>query len=409
MKPGDDNSNLIEHARRSLFITVVVTIFVVVGIKYYGTERVRSAQRDLKVISGLLRVWERETKNRRNRTLGATIAKPFERHDDMYKAYEFELTPYGDGNSSNRSSEAIRCKTMFDLNRYFLIPRGLGRQRYDFGERGSARHLWHELAVQHSRPDTLADFVEIWNELVNIGVAARITEVKPAESLASWDQKYYRISHVRQVDLAREKRGRNNIRLFVPANVKDGISSDDISRSWSRPRELPAEARAHLVRQQGFVETSCWAKGSQNGLRGFQLMIPVHWKNVEYGASDLWQRRAVAAKDLSPEMKVAVVTFKNAFPALYEEMSGKESQTLEAVDRQVRESLEVAGGLIEFQGFSVQRRVLLDFGVIFIALVQLYSTLHVAQASDRLSLSERGMRARSSRGSFSMMVNWRCW
>ena len=396
--PRDDSTDVVTHARFTVFLMLLVSAIVFGSVLLDDSDQLQRAHNEMELVTGLMSVWDQSREQTNSHSLATIVGGPADPDRDLYETYDLHAILVD--NSAENPPTQIQCTTVLDLNQYFVIPDGLGPQRYRVQPSPTvATHplpispLWHALVPDtRSRPRNLAEFARVWNYLVDGRKAARITAVKPDLAHLSRGGDVYQIQHTKSGSTPKAERYNYNLTLVVPAD-DDVVASTNNDLGFREgwlvyPKPIPIEWLEADVR--GVVKASCRGPTVADSSPLYDASIPAEWRTVEFSGTRIWQQRALEGGFLSSGMYASALIFNDAFPFLHRQAKGLESLNLNDLQTWLTNRLNEGGENIQIIGLSIPHNPLRNIGVILIVVFQLYAMLHMSQAAQRLSAAGRG-------------------
>lgn len=396
--PRDDSTDVVTHARFTVFLMLLVSAIVFGSILLDKSDQLQRAHNEMELVTGLMGVWDQSREQTNSHSLATIVGGPADPDRDLYETYDLHAILV-DKSAENPPTQ-IQCTTALNLNQYFVIPDGLGPDRYRFQtapiiamDPPPISPLWHALVPDtRSRPRNLAGFAHVWNYLVDSRKAARITAVKPDLAYLSTRHGVYQIQHAKLGSTPKAERYQYNLTLIVPANDDVVASTDNdlgySERSLLHPKPIPNEWLQADVR--GVVKASCRGQTVGKSFPLYRVFIPAEWRTVEFSGTRIWQQRALEGGFLPSGMYGSALKFNDAFPFLHRQAKGLESLNLNDLQTWLMNRLNEGGENIQIIGLSIPHNPLRNIGVILIVVFQLYAMLHMSQAAQRLSAAGRG-------------------
>ena len=413
LAPRDDSSDLVVHARRTMFVMLLVCAFVTVGVLFRDTDRLHRALAEAEIVVGLMAHWHYETRDPRSDPLGRIIAGPASTEPDSVLSFELHLVPLQYENREH--FDDVQCTVELDLRHYFFVttdgdvnyiavydnaPGGSELLQSLFGGGG---RIWEQAPLT---PTDLSSFAKLWDVLVASREAARITSVEPSlgtmkdSKLLSREggnsdriRTSYRVDKSMQVEVGHKVRNSVETGIEVPRDfVERGING----------RKIPAAIWTHkypdiildlwAIRDVDALTLGrCYNHNVQtDNVTVHPVILPA---TIEFSLFDwvgAWVDQAINSGRLKRGTVVASRPFDEAFADLLREATRLESLDLEDLKAWLKYRIDTESKESVFLGVSVPSSVLRLVGIALMVAAQAYATLHMAEAAARMRRSAGG-------------------
>ena len=158
MPPRSDSSDLIVHARQSVFVMLLVSAVVLGSAFLDPSERLRRAYDEIQIVDALMSLWKQQTSHTNTRSLATIVGGPVQPDSDLYESYDVRALPMYPSQAG--ALPQLRCTAMLDLNQYFIVPEGRDRssstaskanrkQRSPTDSQGIGVHFFRTRAISH--------------------------------------------------------------------------------------------------------------------------------------------------------------------------------------------------------------------------------------------------------------------
>ena len=420
--PIDDSSPVVLHARRTVFVMLIVSALVAVGVLTEDVARLSRAVEDAEIVRGLMRLWHAETEDKNGPvSLPAIIAGP--RPDEPGSPGKYRLQLVKD--DGGEPIESVDCTVHLDLGRRLVVwGRGLVQDlvvepstRVKSG--GEIHRAWRNFKGERvtgwspltRTPNDLEDFSPFWDFLVSANGIAHIETKHLALRIeqgriihASEISNQYRIEevtalfngnasergevHIAQMIEFLDEGSRVPFFLGLFSGVYRAVIEQISKTMWS-PLEFDA------------VAVSPCREAKDEPSARFHVAFPVKLAKLDFDWTKAWIDRAIAnGKDRkgfnlsgihfpSPETKAAR-PFTEAFSDLHREAEGLESLALEKLPEFLRERRDTDGPTFEVWGASLPSHLMRSLGLFLIVVVQGYAARHISEAASRMETSAEG-------------------
>lgn len=395
MQPVNDSSDIVVHARQALFVMLLVSGVVLTEILFYHPDRLRRAIDEMEIVNSLMALWDKTRSANNSGSLAAVVAGPAVPDEDLYEAYDLRL--HALRTSDESEVDELTCRTMLDLNQYFIIPEGLGAVSIHFVKDMTTREsieilpsLWWSLSPSNSyKPRNLSHFEQVWNVLIEGRRAARITKVYPelgylSDSYTGSSQ--YGVKSSQPVDISKPERLQHNLNLFTPVNeeTEQALHPD---HTYQKGTVAVSSTFLNYWKElgvEGLAKAECVASKEDGGKRFYHLTMPAEWRLRKFDATQIWQERAWNEGFLRRGKYADSIPFIQAFPSLHREARGLETLDLQALQVWLRNRLDESGETIQVIGVSIPHHLIRNIGVILVTIFQIYALLHISQVCARM-------------------------
>lgn len=435
--PIDDSSSVVLHARKTVFVMLLVSALVVVGILVEDVTRLNRAVQDAAIVTGLMSLWHSETRNKDPAvSFPDIIAGPPAEVFDSESAFELQLVE----SDENGSENPVVCSVDLDLNQRFFVPKAGPIRKVVVVETISGveagveiKAVWRNYLgdfefdqwILKRVPYDLADFAELWDLLVSSRQSARIDASNLGNRLKDGILPVTASSSV--PDLG--DFGITPVLMFLGRYMIDDVTvatdrtDAGASETYIAPIDeyvlaptIPGSPSIPAFLKFGFVEnseewntrlrdwktarfdtaafTSC-RSANRSAFGRFHVIFPVKLQKVHFDWTKKWIERAIRkghlSEDLLPRIKDKVqLPFGEAFSDLHGEAEGLESLKLDALHGWLQGRLEREGQSIEVASIGMPRHLLRSLGLLLILIVQGYAARHVSEAASRMECSRDG-------------------
>ncbi len=398
--PIDDSSPVVLHARQTVFVMLIVSALVAMGVLAEDVSRPSRAVDDARIIAHLMEFWRADRKPRKGPVpVSEILAGPVERSAYTPRAFKLTLSKVVEDGDNGRGNSEITCTVDPDLGRRYVL-RGQGPVPVTAVEQSSRAKSggWSPTRT----PNDLEEFSRLWDLLVSSGYSGhvatdrleeRVGQGKIIPNAESADE--YKVREVKGI--ASSGNGEIHIaprRDFVLAQPSirglSAIWAEMIVPVWGPSKSL----RWNLDRDDVIAISPCRKEGSQGSVP-LEVAFPVRLVNEEIDWTKEWIRRTIDTQTLSQQLRLrmedkAGLPFADAFSDLRSEAEGFESLGLSALSRFLDERLDRNGPVFEFWGASIPSRLLQSAGLFLILIVQFYAMRHVSEAASRMAWSAHG-------------------
>ena len=213
-----DSTSLVLHTRRTVFVLLIVSLLVVVGIVFGDSYRLRNAIEELKIVNGLAALWHEDIGKIDSRSLLTTLVGKVPELQNVPKAYELTVL------SRETSGESIQPRCIIDLDLdqrlfvlndeevlYIQIDREKKIVTSHFTDPYTRRTQKWKL---DNAPETLVNFAKLWNILQSNSESAHFFRDALANGMAKGvlvqDNEIYEVEKIRRLHLQRLARPAEN-------------------------------------------------------------------------------------------------------------------------------------------------------------------------------------------------------
>ena len=437
--PIDDSSAVVLHARWTVFLMLIASALVAVGVFAEDDARLNRALQGAEIVTGLMSHWHAETRDK-NRAVSVThiIAGPGRKASQT--SDEFRLRFVRNGESDKKDS--IQCWIGLDLDQRFFVhtdgimPRVVVVPNTAGERTGEIEARWMSGAGSPSSggwlvkrtPYDLKEFSRLWNLLVSNRKSARInysnlekqlkkvlllpavadTSIRTGDYETLWegirivsfrhDLLEYRVDEVTPIS-NRSGSGSKHTHItpldgFITKQPQDEhpnlTTADRLSfTSWDNHVRGWKNAKFDTAATGG-------CRRHKNGqLLTVNVLFPVKLWEEYFDWTRAWIDRAIEQGHLSNELRPRIsnnlqAPFAQAFSDLRREAEGLESLELTALHGWLQGRVDREGKNIEVAGIGMPRHLLRSLGLFFILVVQGYAARNLSEAASRMKSSRNG-------------------
>ena len=421
-----DSSPVILHARQTVFVMLIVSALIAMGVLAEDVARPNRAVDDAKFVASLMEFWYAETKDKLGPVSVATIvAGPVARAQETDGAFELKLTKIrkDEDEDENEVKSTMTCTVELNLERRYIVP-GQGPVRDTVVERsakvksgGEILAVWRNFEGERlsgewsltRTPNDLEDFSRLWDLLISSGHSAHMQtdDLRDRISQGLILQKIEG-SGTYQVDDVRDVNSTSNGEVHI-------VQSEDFLHSERSNFGFIDASTVLTTYANWMVKTILWSRSGFDAIAispcrkqdvgrsdPLQYAFPVPLVKEEIDWTKAWIRRTISwihrtknGGELSKQLGLMMETkaglpFSDAFSDLRSEAEGLESLALDALPKFLQERLDRVGPTFEFWGASIPSRLLRSAGMFLILIVQFYSMRHVSEAASRMESAANG-------------------
>ena len=416
--PRNDSSDLVVHTRQSLFVMLLVSALVTVGVTFQDTDRLRRALAEMDIVIALMKHWRTEASYPGIYPLTQIIAGPENSKPVAKMAINLYLVPLG--NPEPPYNGKVRCKVVLDLNQYYFVTADRiplyiavhtekdNADRLMISSFGDVSTNWN--LVQRA-PTDISGFAELWNTLVASEFALSIASVDPAAGTMSHykkpqaistdfkfdDRVHYKVfeflesEHVEDESHFRQpiETGILTLRNYVYGQAYEANPQEEAVWENEIHGEILDNWKQHDVEAltAGFCETQLDNEESIYS----RVLMPV---TLNYHRSFDWVGAWFSQAKLTNNLNLDVIAdsrpFDKAFAVLNQETAGLRRLPLRDLKNWLQLRYDRERENINILGITIPPSLLRLAGVILIVIVQVYVTLHLAEVTARISRSEAG-------------------
>lgn len=419
-----DSSPVVLHARQTIFVMLIVSALVAMGVLAEDVARPNRAVDDAKFIASLMKFWHAETEDKSGPASVATIvAGPVAQASATDGAFELKLTKIRKDKDGEDVKIEITCTVDLDFERRYIVP-GQGPVRDTVVERsatvksgGEIRAVWRNFEGARQSdgwpltrtPNDLEDFSRLWDLLVSSGHSAHMQTDDLEDRIGQGVilQKpgtpgMYLVDDVKAIAPS------GSGEIYIVQNedflLSERSSLGFIERVAAWFTQAIWTARTHVWNQSGFdaiAISSCW-KPEVERSDPLQFAFPVRlvreeidWTKEWIHRTRTWIHKTKGGGELSNQLRLKMETkarlpFSEAFSDLRSQAEGLESLALDALPKFLQERLDRDGPTFEFWGASIPSRLLRSAGMFLILIVQFYAMRHVSEAASRMESAANG-------------------
>lgn len=383
-----DTSELVMHARKTVFAMLLTSAVVVFGIFSEDPMRLTRAYDQVRVVDGLVKHWGTVSSGT-VRSLARLLAGPAT-PPTLRGTYKVTLVPLDADQGATSalggdSVDALQCTLRLDVSNYLFVTdnnyepvhlslRGTSVVRSELSG-GVERDAYPSIDGSDlglSAPEDLSGFVGVWDWLAATPRAARVVAVAPEDGFAHARQEGSR-GAIYSVAAGAPPIDRNGIGVRATAVLSladlEGYQNAVLNR-WR------AERMVHLIAGECRPE----------GIRSEAVIImPATLYSEQFDWTRAWIQQAIASGHLGPTAHVESQPFESAFRDLQREASGLESLDIGRLRLWLENRTNEERQSIVVLGIAFTSNHLRVFGVLFIVVLQAYATLHLAAVRERIA------------------------
>ena len=385
METETNNAKWIEHTRRMMAITVVVSL-VIAGSSRFGKDTgIEKAQEEAEIVLGLMEHWKDELPERKYFPLGKILAGTYvEAHATSELNLELE--------SKNIDSEKTRsCTLRLDLHQRLYVDYKDGRVRPRYilvrkegrGHETLSESVTSDTDTQGNIPQTLKEFEEFWNAIgsmtsatvMNLYVSEGEAVERDRDKIIGKDTARYRITEFVQREEERHKTEGTEILI---------LDASTIPMNWWGLYTEKMKSKWHHNGRAVVVSAAC-EEESTAANTVTEVVIPVQLGYQEYNWRQGWIKEAIGSDNLSPSTPLDSRLYEDVFGNLKEQTRGFSSLSLEDTQTWLHERETSRRGNIQFLGLELPREMAIVLGSIAIVILQFYTYIHLMETRRRLA------------------------
>ena len=435
----DDSSAVVLHARWIVFLMLIASALVAIGVFVEDDARLNRALQDAEVVTGLMSHWHAETRDK-DRAVSVTyiIAGPGRGASETRDKFQLRLVRNGESGKK----DSIQCWIGLDRDQRFIVHTDEIMLRVvvvpnSAGERtGKIEARWMNRTgspnssswLVKRTPYDLKEFSRLWNLLVSNRKSARIhysnleeqlkkalllpavsdTSIRTGDYETLWEGVRISIFHPELLEYRVDE--------VTPISNRSGSGSKHIHIAplGGFVTKQPHDAHPNLT-AAGRLSITSWdnhvrgwknakfdtaatggCRRDKNGqLSTVNILFPVKLWEEQFDWTRAWIDRAIEqghlSKDLRPKISNYLqAPFARAFSDLRREAEGLESLELTALHGWLQGRVDREGKNIEVAGIGMPRHLLRSLGLFFILVVQGYAARNLSEAASRMKSSRDG-------------------
>ena len=414
----NDSTDLVIHTRQSMFVSLLVSAVVLIGVLSHATTVIQEAIDQLNTVRKLMMYLDNEAQGASVRPL-ATLLTGSDSLSDFNTGFLLQLAPVEQQEPSRATQEArfnqppskLECMVVLDLTQYFFVPDNAGHHYITVhGSPNGQPNLFVRSLDGSGRPWdvvsstslNLSNFIRLWDTLASMKRAGRIVLIDPHAGAMitgtpmGYSRAAFRVDY--EVDESTIVEVAANVwRPTVTGIVllKDFINSrtnDPSLNPISWDTQYPEDVLTKWDTGEFEALTSARCFGKRNGEAvQYLVTMPAALRYESFDWLHAWGRRAIETGYLEKIDVPTSQSFAVAFPDLYRESKDMESLDIEELEGLLMSrSSSRSDQSVSFFGVSIPAGLLRTVGILLIFVLQTHSILHLVETVTRMSDSVPG-------------------